>query len=60
MTITVIALLGYGRSGSTLLDAVLGQHPDLVGVGELVQLHREGWHLNNYFACGARARDCPF
>lgn len=60
MTITVIAVLGYGRSGSTLLDAVLGQHPDLVGAGELVQLHREGWQLNNYCSCGARGRDCPF
>ena len=60
MTITVIAVLGYGRSGSTLLDAVLGQHPDLVGVGELVQLHREAWQLNNYCSCGARGRDCPF
>ncbi len=60
MTITVIAVLGYGRSGSTLLDALLGQHPNVAGVGELVQLHREGWQLNNYCACGARARDCPF
>ncbi len=60
MTITVIAVLGYGRSGSTLLDALLGQHPNVAGVGELVQLHREGWQLNNYCACGARARDCSF
>ncbi len=60
MTITVIALLGYGRSGSTLLDVLLGQHPNVAGVGELVQLHREGWQLNNYCACGARAGDCSF
>ncbi len=60
MTITVIAVLGYGRSGSTLLDALLGQHPNVAGVGELAQLHREGWQLNNYCACGARARDCSF
>lgn len=60
MTITVIAVLGYGRSGSTLLDVLLGQHPNVAGVGELMQLHREGWQLNNYCACGARARDCPF
>ena len=60
MTITVIAVLGYGRSGSTLLDALLSQNPNVTGIGELVQLHREGWQLNNYCACGARAWDCSF
>lgn len=60
MTIQVIAVLGYGRSGSTLLNAILGQHPDAIDVGELVQLHHEGWALNNYCSCGRRAQACPF
>ena len=31
----VIYIAGYGRSGSTLLDMLLGSHPDISGGGEL-------------------------
>lgn len=34
----VLYVLGYGRSGSTVLGMALGQHPDLVNLGEISTL----------------------
>ncbi len=59
-TIRVLSIVGAGRSGSTLLDTVLGSHPEVVGVGELVNLHRLGWLGGDFCACGRFASDCPF
>ncbi|MGH8542176.1 MAG: sulfotransferase [Gammaproteobacteria bacterium] len=53
-------IAGYGRSGSTVLDIVLGQHPQLLAVGELANLSKRVWVNNEYCSCGARVRDCPF
>jgi hypothetical protein len=36
----VVFILGSGHSGSTLLDLILGSHPDVFGLGELVNLAR--------------------
>ena len=52
--------MGSGRSGSTLLDIVLGSHPDIQGVGELVNLVKNGWLQNEHCSCGKPANDCPF
>ncbi|MDH4169470.1 MAG: sulfotransferase [Acidimicrobiia bacterium] len=51
---------GVGRSGSTLLNDLLGQHRDVVAVGELVHLFQRGLVENNLCGCGARFADCPF
>lgn len=56
----VVAIGGYGRSGSTILDRVLGHHPDILAVGELVNLHHELWRSERYCGCGRRGRECPF
>jgi hypothetical protein len=49
-----------GRSGSTVLDTVLGNHPQAVSVGELNHAPRAFSSTNEYCACGRLARDCPF
>lgn len=50
---------GYGRSGSTLLDIVLGDHPDLVSVGALHNL--PAWREDDLpCACGKPFSLCPF
>lgn len=51
---------GYGRSGSTVLDIVLGEHTQLFGAGELTNFSRRVWPNNEYCSCGATVRDCPF
>ena len=56
----IIYILGYGRSGSTILNALLDQHPELTGVGELVNLVCQGWLEDGYCACGRPASTCPF
>jgi hypothetical protein len=56
----VIYIMGAGRSGSTVLDTVLGNHPDIVSVGELANLHRFGWTNGEYCACGLPGNTCGF
>lgn len=58
--VRVIYIIGAGRSGSTLLDTVLANHPDVVGVGELVNLHSAGWTSNEVCACGKLGTECHF
>jgi hypothetical protein len=41
--ITVLFIMGLGRSGSTILDIVLGNHPDIESVGEVCNLAFTGW-----------------
>ncbi len=56
----MIYILGAGRSGSTVLDSVLGNHPEITNVGELGGLHRAVWVNNEYCACGKRGSQCEF
>lgn len=56
----VLYVSGYGRSGTTVMDIALGQHPGVVGVGELTTLTRHVWGNDEYCACGSPVRRCPF
>lgn len=56
----VLYIMGLGRSGSTVLDSILGNHPDLVSLGELRYLVDEDGFRDEYCACGERVRSCPF
>jgi hypothetical protein len=56
----VVYIMGNSRSGSTILDTLLGNHPAIESVGELVNLPDHGWLANQYCACGSRARECVF
>ncbi len=52
--------MSAGRSGSTILDIVLSNHPGLEGVGELINLPEKGWLKAEYCSCGRRVPDCSF
>jgi hypothetical protein len=41
--VKVLKITGLGRSGSTILDVVLGNHPHIESVGEAANLIRTGW-----------------
>jgi hypothetical protein len=41
--VRVLQITGTARSGSTILDVVLGNHPDIESVGEVMELIRTGW-----------------
>ena len=58
----VVRIIGSGHSGSTVLDIVLGNHPNIAGVGELHKLPRSGWVRNDdrRCACGSPIHECPY
>lgn len=58
--IRVVYIAGVGRSGSTVLDSVLGNHPLIQSVGELSRLSNDAWIQNFYCSCGKRSDECPF
>jgi hypothetical protein len=41
--VKVLMIMSLGRSGSTVLDVVLGNHPGIESVGEVTRLVRTGW-----------------
>ncbi len=57
--IPVLFIAGAGRSGSTLLERMLGQTADLSPIGELRHLGRQDFELD-LCGCGQRFQDCPF
>lgn len=56
----VLGIIGSGRSGSTLLERVLGSSPGIVNVGELVEVFRHLSENNRPCGCGTPFRECPF
>ncbi len=56
----VLFIGGYGRSGSTLLDRVLGQVPGFLSVGELRHVFQEGFLENRRCGCGDPFLECDF
>ncbi len=56
----VIFVAGAGRSGSTLLDGLLGSAPGVCSVGELRQLWRLGYMEDTACGCGLAFSACPF
>ncbi|MEO1436115.1 MAG: sulfotransferase [Bacteroidota bacterium] len=57
--IKVIYCMGAGRSGSTVLNTILGSHPDITGGGELQNAGRV-FTNDEYCSCGERVSACPF
>jgi Sulfotransferase family len=58
--VRVLYVGGLGRSGSTLVDRLLGEVSGCLSVGELVHLWRRGLLENERCGCGAWFGDCPF
>ena len=58
--VKVIYIIAAGRSGSTVLDAVLGNHDAVESVGELINAPRVLDANREYCACGQLAGNCPF
>lgn len=56
----VVYIAGSGRSGSTLLERVLGQIPGVVALGEVHHLWQRGIVKNELCGCGSSFDACPF
>jgi hypothetical protein len=57
--LTVVYLGGFGRSGSTLLERLLGECPGWGNVGELVDLARTVGPADELCGCGEPFSRCP-
>jgi len=57
--IRVLYVVGYGRSGSTMFNALVGKHPDLAIFGEARNLHAVA-AANELCSCRERLEDCVF
>jgi hypothetical protein len=58
--IKVVYIMGVFRSGSTVFDTFLGNLPDFVSAGELVNVYQHAWEEGLYCACGAPGNECLF
>ncbi len=56
----VLFIGSSGRSGSTLLDRLLGQQTGFVSVGELGQIWKRGLIENGLCGCSNRFKECEF
>jgi len=56
----VLFIAGTGRSGSTLLERLLGQIPEVAPLGEVVHLWERGVIDNQRCGCGLPFDGCPF
>lgn len=54
-----VFICSAGRSGSTLLDLILGSHSQITSLGEITQLPKN-LALNTACACGVKVRECAF
>jgi hypothetical protein len=59
----LVYIAGLGHSGTTLLDLLLGVHPQVVGLGELYHVAHPSSRdaqFASYCSCGHHASTCPF
>lgn len=57
--LTVVSIVGPGRSGSTLLARILGELPGALNVGELRWLWTRGLQERRPCSCGVPPAECP-
>jgi len=58
--ISVVYVAGAGRSGSTVLDRILGTISDTASMNELNRIWLDGFVENKNCSCGRVFKECPF
>jgi hypothetical protein len=56
--VKVLAIVGWGRSGSTILDNLLGELDGFFSAGEVHNLWRRGLLMGHTCGCGAPVAEC--
>lgn len=60
MSVRLIYIMGDSRSGSTLLDVLLGSHSGIRGLGELAYFVDCAWSSERFCGCRELVAKCPF
>ncbi|GII77886.1 sulfotransferase [Sphaerisporangium rufum] len=60
MAVRLIFIGGLGRSGTALLERLLGEVPGVAALGEVVHLWERGVAARELCGCGERFTSCPF
>jgi hypothetical protein len=58
--VKVVYIAGFPRSGSTLLERLLGAEADVFCAGELRRIWERGFIANELCSCGEPFASCPF
>lgn len=58
--VSVVYVVGSGRCGTTLLDTILSNHPQVYGAGELALLSVNNLFHRFYCPCGGPVDGCQF
>src|SRR5438105_3013640 len=56
----IVYIAGYSRSGSTILDILLGNHSQVISTGELVYLFEDWNNPTRSCTCGKPYGNCSF
>ncbi len=56
----ILFIMGMGRSGSTIASITLAQRSDVVNIGEIGNLWRDGFSENLLCGCGEKYAECSF
>lgn len=56
----VIYIAGYGRSGSTIMDIILSNHEEVIGLGEVSLLAEDYMRAGRTCSCNEPYFACPF
>jgi len=57
--VKVLYIAGWGRSGTTILDNILGSYDSVFSTGELFYLWRRGLNQGQRCGCGSKLPRCP-
>jgi Sulfotransferase family len=57
--VTVLSVVGAGRSGTTVLASILGEVPEIAGAGEIRWLWQRGVIDGRPCGCGRKPTECP-
>jgi hypothetical protein len=58
--ISIVYIAGYGRSGSTIVDRLLGTLEGVASLNEVAMFRGDRFVKNSYCSCGERFQECPF
>src|SRR4051794_6483600 len=58
--VRVLYIAGFPRSGSTLLERILGSEADFFSCGEVRRIWERGFLANELCSCGEPFLSCPF